>query len=261
MPSHDPTVFLKHIKRNCTERSCAACTSSDSEMIICLCEEEGHSLCIECFKKYAEEYFNSGLFQFRDSIGYTLGCPGGCPNSFVTDPHHFRILGSEFYTRYKEQSAKRYVLSKGSACCPSCGVDWQITHSQRNVKSPGTWHRCLPPAGCGSLFCSSCGWSYMESGPESSCTVSLQCFCDGKHDVSMNASENSNPVWRSFILRVDGDESRKYINETCRYCPNCKSPTEKHGGCNHIHCSVCGCQWCWICREMWTSDCLSSHWL
>jgi hypothetical protein len=34
-----------------------------------------------------------------------------------------------------------------------------------------------------------------------------------------------------------------------KHCPNCQSPTEKNGGCNHMKCESeeCGAHWCWTC--------------
>lgn len=32
-------------------------------------------------------------------------------------------------------------------------------------------------------------------------------------------------------------------------CPRCTRQTVKSGGCNHMTCQVCRCEWCWICAE------------
>merc|ERR1719203_2764491 len=32
-------------------------------------------------------------------------------------------------------------------------------------------------------------------------------------------------------------------------CPKCSRQTMKSGGCNHMTCQVCRCEWCWICSQ------------
>ena len=38
-------------------------------------------------------------------------------------------------------------------------------------------------------------------------------------------------------------------------CPNCKYYTEKNEGCNHMTCSQCKFQWCWVCEK----ECVAGH--
>ena len=38
-------------------------------------------------------------------------------------------------------------------------------------------------------------------------------------------------------------------------CPNCKFWTEKNEGCNHMTCSQCRFQWCWVCEK----ECVAGH--
>jgi len=37
-------------------------------------------------------------------------------------------------------------------------------------------------------------------------------------------------------------------------CPNCKAGTQKNDGCNHMTCSNCKHQWCWICNGQYTPN-------
>ncbi len=55
-------------------------------------------------------------------------------------------------------------------------------------------------------------------------------------------------------------KSLQLIHDFSKPCPKCHAPTEKNGGCNHMHCSRCGHHWCWICQTDWTEDCQWYHW-
>ena len=55
----------------------------------------------------------------------------------------------------------------------------------------------------------------------------------------------------------------KYINKSLneyaeknflKKCPKCGIITEKYTGCNHITCSKCNYQWCWLCNKAYTED-------
>ncbi|VDP92266.1 unnamed protein product [Echinostoma caproni] len=215
---HCPVVYLQHVNRNLDCIPCIACLSEDCELIVTICDHKTHALCLPCFKTYATEYLEEGLFTLVDELGYTLGCPAGCPNAYVSDPHHFRLIGKDFYSRYKEFSVNRFMLTKDSAICPACG--------QRSA-----WVTCAIPVGCGKLFCPVCNWQYSDN-------------------ATNPPSFGFYPIWR---------ENRETIARICRPCPRCKTATEKAGGCNHMHCSRCGFDWCWICCDDWTGECQSLH--
>ena len=40
-------------------------------------------------------------------------------------------------------------------------------------------------------------------------------------------------------------------NNFVKKCPQCSIITEKNNGCNHITCTKCGYQWCWLCNEQY----------
>lgn len=263
---HCPVVYLKHIHRNFDLIPCVACLSEDCDLIVTVCEQKAHSLCLSCFKDYAREYLEEGLFTLVDGLGYTLGCPAGCGDAYISDPHHFRLVGREFYSRYKELSVARYMLTQDTAICPTCGQHWDIS-SGSNDKMPIrahvgsrrlSWVTCAPPAGCGTLFCPACSWQYSKDLIDRA-----HCHCPNQEGTILRNQSKSNffPVWAALKMNSVECESRETIARICRPCPRCKSATEKAGGCNHMHCLFCGCDWCWICCDDWTGECQSLHWL
>lgn len=81
-------------------------------------------------------------------------------------------------------------------------------------------------AGCGSSFCTRC--RSRAHGPAS---------CEQAKAVR--------------TADVDGDTSRLLL-EDCRNCPRCRALTFRSHGCNHMVCSRCGAEYCWICGKDWS---------
>ena len=57
----------------------------------------------------------------------------------------------------------------------------------------------------------------------------------------------------SKIIDAGFEEWKKHT--MVKRCPNCKFWTEKNEGCNHMTCSQCNFQWCWICQK----ECVAGH--
>ena len=43
-------------------------------------------------------------------------------------------------------------------------------------------------------------------------------------------------------------------NNFVKKCPKCSIITEKNNGCNHITCTKCGYQWCWLCNQEYDAN-------
>lgn len=57
--------------------------------------KEGHVTCLDCFRQYCVTRLRDRQFWQHPEHGYTLSCPAGCPDSFIQEIHHFRILTDE----------------------------------------------------------------------------------------------------------------------------------------------------------------------
>ena len=62
-------------------------------MVVFDCQD-GHSLCVPCFKQYCrEQLINRRFIQDPSGKGYTIRCPADCRGSEITEIHHFRLMG------------------------------------------------------------------------------------------------------------------------------------------------------------------------
>ena len=53
---------------------------------------------------------------------------------------------------------------------------------------------------------------------------------------------------------IDSDLKEYAQNNFVKKCPHCGIIIEKQSGCNHITCSKCGYQWCWLCNNKYEND-------
>ena len=54
--------------------------------------------------------------------------------------------------------------------------------------------------------------------------------------------------------KMDNDIIEFAKNNFVKKCPNCSIITEKSSGCNHITCSKCQFNWCWLCNGKYTNE-------
>ena len=82
-----------------------------------------------------------------------------------------------------------------------------------------------------------------------SCGSSV-CFCCGE-EVHAPATCSMVATWRK--KECDESETANWVAANTKQCPNpkCGKLVEKNGGCNHMRCSQCSYEWCWVCGGEW----------
>ncbi|RHW72222.1 E3 ubiquitin-protein ligase [Trypanosoma brucei equiperdum] len=89
-----------------------------------------------------------------------------------------------------------------------------------------------------------------RSGPDVCCArCDLQfCFkCTGKPHAP--ATCEMLEKWRKLVKEYE--PSLVYIQSNTKECPNCHVPIEKDKGCNHMTCTRCRHEYCWVCLGPW----------
>merc|ERR1719427_2221004 len=78
---------------------------------------------------------------------------------------------------------------------------------------------------------------------------------------------NCSKLWHGYFSKchtADAEQEEKYreweATRDVQKCPKCKMRIEKTEGCNHMTCSSCRYEFCWICRGKYLSEAHFSDW-
>ncbi|XP_026397164.1 probable E3 ubiquitin-protein ligase ARI8 [Papaver somniferum] len=170
----------------------------------------GHLFCMSCWKGYIGTSVNNGPGCLK------LRCPEPSCNAAVGQDMINAFACEEGKLKYSTYLLRSYIEdNKEFKWCPA------------------------PDCGLAIKF---------ENGSDS-CDVTCECT----YSFCWNCSKEAHrPVdcgtMEKWILKSnDESENVRWILVHSKPCPNCKRPIEKDVGCNHMTCSICGFEFCWIC--------------
>lgn len=239
----DEAVALYLIKSNIHNVPCLACTDVSDPVLVFPCDSS-HVTCLDCFRTYSLSRLRDRQFWSHPEYGYTLPCPAGCADSLIKEVHHFRLLTPQQYSQYQRFATEEYVLQAGGILCPQpgCGMGILADPDCKRIT-------CIN--GCGFVFCRQCLQGYHIGD------------CEGGGGNAEESGSCAYNVNLGHAAQARWDEASKVtIKVSTKPCPKCRTPTERDGGCMHMVCTrpQCGFEWCWVCQNNWTRDCMGSHW-
>eukprot|EP01027_Heterolobosea_sp_BB2_P022237 GEZU01032728.1.p1 GENE.GEZU01032728.1~~GEZU01032728.1.p1 ORF type:complete len:506 (-),score=183.84 GEZU01032728.1:127-1644(-) len=87
-------------------------------------------------------------------------------------------------------------------------------------------------------------------------TVVVKCDCNNKFCFKCGYEAHA-PASCALLkewLKKEKDESETatWLTANTKVCPKCNTAIEKNGGCNHMTCSRCRHEFCWICNGNWS---------
>lgn len=249
----DFALPLDRIQYNSKNIKCLACVETVDTILVFPCDK-GHVLCLKCFRRYCSSKLQERQFILDKKLGYTLPCPLQCSNSLIEELHHFRIMNTDDYEKYKAFAAEEYLISSGGVICPrpSCGTGFMY----EPLEESDDLSQSIQCPTCGYSFCLNC----LQQSHLGSCQVDSN---DAKLSSSEIISTNSTCGDQFDENHLNENKlSLIEIQKISKPCPKCRVPTEHNGGCMHIVCTRPGCKfsWCWICQAEWNNDCMSEHW-
>lgn len=83
----------------------------------------------------------------------------------------------------------------------------------------------------------------------------VTCSCG--HDFCFHCSHDPHEPILCGYLKLwakkcdDDSETSNWIHVNTKECPHCHATIEKNGGCNHMICSTCKSEFCWVCLGPW----------
>ncbi|KAJ1447706.1 hypothetical protein M885DRAFT_537523 [Pelagophyceae sp. CCMP2097] len=176
----------------------------------------GHFFCDECYGGYLRTKVDEGAAAALD-----VRCPEDQCACVVPPQLCGALLDEKRRGRRRAHRVEAFVTaSRDLRWCPAprCG---KVARA-----GPGVSQVRCAPGGCGAVFCMRCGDEAHQPAP-----------CDGMrrwNEKGQNESETAN-----------------WILANTKRCPKCQTRIEKNQGCNHINCSQCKFEFCWMCMGDW----------
>uniref|UniRef100_A0A8D3AE93 RBR-type E3 ubiquitin transferase n=1 Tax=Scophthalmus maximus TaxID=52904 RepID=A0A8D3AE93_SCOMX len=173
-----------------------------------------HYFCKECWEQHC-------TVLVKDGIGVGISCMAqDCslqmPEDFVLP----LLQGEELKDKYRRYLFRDYVESHFLLqLCP--GADCPIVIKVQEPRA-----RRVQCSRCSEVFCFKCRQMY--HAPTDCATI------------------------RKWLIKcADDSETANYISAHTKDCPKCNICIEKNGGCNHMQCSKCKHDFCWMCLGDW----------
>lgn len=134
-------------------------------------------------------------------------CVKSLHNSILDSDEVQQLTTAEVFSKYTRY--KNVQNNDRYRECPSCSTS--VVHEAVNPE----------------IICAKCNTKY--------------CFMHGNAHPTMTCDK--------YAVKINNElkSSAALINRITKKCPQCKAPTEKNNGCNHITCKICQSNWCWLC--------------
>mmetsp|Transcript_12300 Transcript_12300/g.16108 ORF Transcript_12300/g.16108 Transcript_12300/m.16108 type:complete len:510 (+) Transcript_12300:267-1796(+) len=210
-----------HAVESKTKRTdCAICYDDECDLMMAM--SCGHSFCMECWYDFCDNAVNEGPVSVRTT------CPQAQCNEIVTEEEMGRALGSNAPQMQKF-----------------------LSFQLRSFVEANNLTRWCPGKGCERIACAESASAMEAEGNLASCDACLTSFCLVCGEEP-HAPSSCKDLARWNEKCRNESETANWILANTKSCPRCRSRIEKNQGCNHMTCSSCKYEFCWICMGDWT---------
>lgn len=194
-------------------RTCPVCYLSvqKDKMFSLSC---GHQFCKDCWDSF---------FQIQIQQGITTGIECMEKDCNILVPEDFicsALTKPDYRDKYSTRSFTDHVEGHPQLrFCPGPNCSVIIRAKEMKAKKVECGH-------CKTTFCFKCGIDY-------------------------HAPTDCSTIKKWLTKCADDSETANYISANTKDCPKCHVCIEKNGGCNHVQCTKCKHDFCWMCLGDW----------
>uniref|UniRef100_A0A4W3JNM5 RBR-type E3 ubiquitin transferase n=1 Tax=Callorhinchus milii TaxID=7868 RepID=A0A4W3JNM5_CALMI len=173
-----------------------------------------HQFCRSCWEQHS-------TVLVKDGIGVGISCMAQDCLLRTPEDFAFPLLASEeLKEKYRRYLFRDYIESHYQLqLCP--GADCPMVIQVQEPKA-----RRVQCSLCNEVFCFKCRQMY-------------------------HAPTDCTTIKKWLTKCADDSETANYISAHTKDCPKCNICIEKNGGCNHMQCSKCKHDFCWMCLGDW----------
>ncbi|XP_069676141.1 uncharacterized protein [Periplaneta americana] len=205
-----------------------------------------HRFCTSCWESYL-------TVKIQDGDAHHILCPAYQCHILVPVEVIEKLVSPDMARRYLQFDIKAFVESNRSIkWCPMPGCGRAVRLPETEQTQPSDVLHNIPSAkpplltshavdcGNGHFFC----WECLGE-------AHAPCGCNQWHQWQQKISEVKPEELRASCIETEDAANCLWLVTNSKPCPNCKSPIQKNEGCNHMKCSKCKFDFCWVCLENW----------
>eukprot|EP00948_MAST-09A_sp_MAST-9A-sp1_P000038 g38.t1 len=218
-------------------KECEICGDEDLDIETeCYALGCGHYFCLDCWKQYLTQAIRSGPrcvsatcpkcecdARVDDKVYRDILLPATRKKSSMDTSTALSLVSAQdrdVWDRYTRYSFNNFVIAnKRLKWCPGRNCD-HIIYASGAVRD---------------VFCQHCGYSC--------------CFKCGHNEAHLPVRCEYLAKWMEKCRNES--ETANYILSHTKPCPKCGTRIEKNQGCNHMACTQCKYDFCWICMGAW----------
>ncbi|CAB3364276.1 Hypothetical predicted protein [Cloeon dipterum] len=194
-----------------------------------------HQFCFSCWNRYLS-------MKIQEGDAHHIFCPAFNCHILVPVDIIEHVVSAEMARRYLQFDIKAFVETNRSIkwCpLPGCGRAVRLPPESHDISQHLSTSHAVD-CGNGHFFC----WECLGE-------AHAPCGCEQWKEWQKKISDIKLEELKTSCAGSEEAANCLWLVTNSKPCPHCKSPIQKNEGCNHMKCSKCKFDFCWVCLEAW----------